>query len=283
MTLPASFTRAGFVTPHQAAMGGRKFRRLMISTEGLTNTGKTEFLLSCPGPGLVICLDRNFDATLDNPNPPISRRDDFAFKVVQAPLNQSAGDFGAAWKLFKEDVYRAIEVPEARTVCIDGDSDSWELQRLAEHGKLTGVFPATRYTGVYAARRAFIRKLWDSGKIIVATNKLKKEYKVVTDDEGKPLPDPNNPAESKREATGEWERQGFPDTQYLWHLHLRHLYQPAGPDPKGRQRSAMWGIRVLSCKANPEADGYELWGADCCFRGLVEVCYPNVNPKEWGL
>lgn len=284
MTLPKSFATDGFITARQAVTGGRKYRRLLIGTEGLANTGKTEFILSCPGPGIAICLDRNFDATFDNPNPPPSRRDDFAFKVVTAPGPTQAqqNEYVAHYTEFRDALYRAIANVDARTVAIDGDSDAWELERLAAHGKLTGVFPQTRYTDVYARHRATIRKLWDSGKIIVATNKMKAEYRTLRDKDGNIVLDEKG--EEKREKTGDFERQGFPDHLYLWHIQLRHLYKPAGvhrltkkPYPQS------WGIRILECKANTELQGAELWGADCCFRGLVELAYPQVPLAEWGL
>lgn len=284
MTLPRSFMADGFVTAQQAVHGGRKFRRLMIGTEGLTDTGKTEFILSCPGPGIIICMDRNFDAMLDNPNPPASRRDDFAFKVISAPLSTSAAqdEYVKYFTDYRTQLYKAIANADARTVAIDGDSDSWELERLAAHGKLTGVFPQTRYTDVYARRRAMIAKLWDSGKIIIATNKMKAEYKTIRDRDGNVILD--DKGEEKREKTGEFERQGFPDQNYLWQIQLRHLRRPAGVNPKTKKAYPQsWGIKILKCKANTEMEGAELWGADCCFPSLVEFVYPNIQPAEWGL
>jgi hypothetical protein len=45
--LPASFLKDGFVPPDKM----RRTRRLMIGTDGPSNTGKTEFAISAPGPG----------------------------------------------------------------------------------------------------------------------------------------------------------------------------------------------------------------------------------------
>src|SRR5690349_14269148 len=85
-TLPASFMRAGFVPPEQARRrGGTKFRGLMLATEGRSDTGKTEFLLSAPGPGVILACDRGFDAVFDNQAPPPSRRTDFGIKTLQMP------------------------------------------------------------------------------------------------------------------------------------------------------------------------------------------------------
>lgn len=285
MPIPQSILRAGFQTPEQARrVVTSKTRRLLIGTEGRPDTGKTEFLLTCPGPGIVLCLDRGFDAMYDNPNPPPARRDDFGFKIITAPAATQAvqSTYLEHWRSFKEEFYKALTLADVKTICIDGDSDSWELQRLAEHGKLTGVFPQTRYTDVYAARRAFYNRAWDSGKIVIATNKTRAEYQTVKDAEGHPVLDKDN--QEKREATGAFVRQGFPDQDYLWQIQLRHLYTPSGFSKTLKRRvPAQWGIHILKCKANTMHVGTELWGAECCFTSLVQLVYPQVDLSEWGI
>lgn len=275
---PKSFIDQGFVSPEQARKKpGSKFRRLMIGTEGRSDTGKTEFALSAPGPGIVVCLDRGFDALYDNPHPPPTRRNDFAYKVVMAPGNQGGAnqqEYLQHWNAFKQDYYHALDNVDARTVVLDGDANSWELQRLAAHGKLTGIYPATRYTDVYAARRNLINRAWDAGKIVIATNMVRAEYKTVVDEFGKPVIDKQTNQEV-RERTGRYERQGFPDQEYLWQIQLCHLYNI--PPHEGQ-----WGIRILKCKPDPSLVGFELWGEDCNFASLVSVTHPNVDPAEWG-
>lgn len=273
MALPTSFASQGFMPPEQARKKG-KFRRLLIGTEGRADSGKSEFCLSAPGPGVVICLDRGFDAIFDNRTPPSTRRDDFGFKIISAPVATQAQQpvYLEHWKIFREEFYKALDNPDARTVVVDGDSDSWQLQRLAEHGRLTGIFPATRYTDVYAARRGLINRAWDANKIVIMTNKLKAEYKTVRDENGHPVLDKVT-KEEKREKTGEYEREGFPDQEYLYQVQIRHLYD---------ERKGIWGFRILRCKSDPGLKGMELWGPDCCFQSLVETAYPHVPLSEWG-
>lgn len=288
MSLPASFARDGFVMPEVARKkAGAKFRRLMISSEGLPNTGKTEFLLSAPGPGLVIVLDRGFDAMFDNPTPPPTRHNNYAFHVVTAPVNTQAvlKTYQDHWLAFYKKCREALRNEDARTIGIDGDSDSWELQRLAEHGALTGIFPQTKFTTVYAARRGFYNELWDSGKIVIATNKVKESWRTVKDEAGNPVLNSDNT--EKRERSGEHESQGFPDRGYLWSVQLRHLYQ--GPTTvtnkithKTRIQGARWGIEILDAKANTSHQGTILWGEDCSFSSLVQLIYPQVPLTDWG-
>ncbi len=157
------------------------------------------------------------------------------------------------------------------TVGLDGDSDSWELQRLAEFGKLTQV-PEHLYSNVNAARRAMIARAFDSGKNYIATNKLKREYEDnkegVLGTDGK----------LKQVWTGEYTRQGFRDQNYLWQIQLRHMSKPSYfNEIVKKQIPTQYGIRILKCKANSELVGTELWGPDCTFAGLVQTVYPKVS------
>jgi hypothetical protein len=259
--LPTSFARDGFLPP--SAVRG-KVRHLLVGTDGWPNTGKTEFALSAPGPGIVLCLDRGFDGVLDNPRPPAARRDDFAYKVIQVPLptQMAQPEYLDYWRAFYEQYKKALANPDARTVVLDGDSDSWELQRLAEFGKVTQV-PPIAYANVNAARRAMIARAWDSGKIVISTNKLKEGYESQLDSNKKEV----------RLKTGKDARQGFPDMGYLYQVQLRHLYN---------KDDNSFGIRILACKSDTSLTGLELWGEDCNFKSLVQTIYPQVPLKEWG-
>jgi len=282
-TIPASWRQYGYVSAEQAVKAnGSKFRRLMIGTDGATNTGKTEFALSCPGPGICHVLDKNVDGVLSNPAPPTTRNRNFVFNVCNPPMWNAASqnEFQQYWASFRDGVYRSLAVPEARTIVIDGDSDSWEIQRVAEFGKLAQV-PGHLYVGVNAARRAFISRLWSSGKIIIATNKLKKEYETVMDDKGNPVV---KDGKEQRAWTGQYERQGFADHEYLWQIQLTHLYKPTQYDEAGNVvEDQEWGARITMCKANRSLEGDELWNSDCNFRSLVKHVYPHISMDQWGL
>lgn len=278
MTLPASFARDGFLPPDKL----RKQRRMMIGTDGLPDSGKTEFAISAPGPGILIALDRGFDGMLDNPNPPPTRRGDFAFKSISVPLATQAAqpEYLSYWKSFYGEFKKALDNADARTIVLDGDSDSWELQRLAEFGRLTQI-PAIMYTSVNAARRAMIARAWDAGKIVIATNKVKNVYEDKIDAAGKPVL--QNDGKNVRIKSEDLERQGFSDQDYLWQIQIRHLYRPAAFNPILKKSiPQQWGLRIMKCKANKELEGQELWGSDCCFASLMQFVYPHVELSEWG-
>lgn len=269
--IPASFRKSGFLPIEEV----RKKRRVMITTEGIPNSGKTEFAMSAPGPGIVICVDRGFDAVFDNNHPPKTRRDDFAFKIVLPPANTAVKQdvYLEKFKAFRNDLYMALDNPDVKTVVVDGDSDTWEQQKLAEYGKLTQIMPI-RYTSANAARRAIYTRAFDSGKIIIATNKVKKEYKTLYDKDGAVMLD--EMGKEKQEWDGKtFKRQGFEDNGYLFSIRLRHLVKDT---PEG----VVFGIKILDCKADMDLRGLELWGEDCCFASLVQTVYPQVELKEWG-
>lgn len=271
MAIPSSLLQKGFVPATKLRDG--KLRRLLIGCEGPADSGKTEFALSAPGMGACICLDRGIDPIFDNPNPPKTRNPNFGFRIISSPL-ATAGtqqEFMDAWKTYRTACYDSAFDPAVRVVVLDGDSDSWELQRLAAWGKVAQV-PPHLYTEVNAARRAFYAKLWDSGKIIIATNKIKKLYVPVID-EATGKPKLGNDGKQVREWDGKtWERQGFDDQEYLWQIQLSHYYTDKGK----------FGIKITKCKANPSLVGMTLEGDECNFESLVSVCYPNVPLKEWG-
>lgn len=277
MALPRSFALDGFTT-----LAATKYKRLLIGTEGQTDTGKSEFSLSAPGPGIMLVLDRMIDGMLDNPTPPKTRRNDYAHVVIPCPLvgTEKQENYVTYWVSFRETFYKALKNPDCRTVIIDGDSDSWELQRLAEFGKLQQV-PSIMYTAVNASRRAMIARAWDSGKIIIATNKIKDTYVDELDAHGNVVK--GNDGKPRRVKSGLQEAQGFGDTDYLWHIRLKHLYKPARLNPvSNKWEPAQWGIRILKCKANTQLVDCELWGDECNFQTLVQLVYPQVPLSQWG-
>jgi hypothetical protein len=230
----------------------------------------------------MLVLDRMIDGMLDNPNPPATRRNDYAHVVVKCPLVGTAkqDNYVEYWNTFRSTFYKALDNPDCVTVIIDGDSDSWELQRLAEFGRLQQV-PSILYTAVNASRRAMIARAWDSGKIVIATNKIKDTYVDELDAAGNVVK--GNDGKARRVKSGIQEAQGFGDTDYLWHLRLRHLYQPAKLNTVTNTITpAQWGIRILKCKANTALVGDELWGDECNFETLVQYVYPNIPLSEWG-
>lgn len=278
MTLPASFAKDGFLDYEKT----RGRRRIMIGSEGLSNSGKSEFALSMPGPGIALCLDRGIKGLMENQNPPPTRQSNWAVKIIKVPKpgqiaipDPNKNPYLDYWRAFYSDVKKVLANADCLSLLIDGDSDSWELQRMAVFGKVSKV-PSIQYTQVNTDRRALYAMLFDSEKNIVATNKLRKHYvpklkngRVETGGDGKPI----------KEWDGTYERQGFEDQGYLWDIQLRHMRGDVD-DPE--RHAGEWGIRILECKPNVNLVGFEMWGDLCNFSSLVESVYPHIKRSEWG-
>lgn len=287
MPLPNSYANAGYHS-YSALLKTRRYRGIMIGTEGRANSGKTEFYLSGPG-GVVEALDRGIEQCLDNPNPPESRNADlFAFNPIVVPLatQMKQEAYLESWRAYVKLHLDTLAMPEPRMVVTDGESDSWEWQQLAAFGKLTQIPPILR-TEVNAARRALYARAKDSGKICLFTHRLKKQYENVVDAAGNPVPDPLAPGKDLREWYGNYERAGYGDHEYGFSIQLRHLYEP----PSTRMNKllhrevtvpARWGIQIQMCKSNRGLEGSQLWGDDCNLPTLLETVYPQIGLEEWG-
>lgn len=274
MSVPASFIRDGFLPPEQ----WKGFRRLMLGSDGLSDTGKTEFALSAPGPTMVLALDRGYEGMLDTASAPKTRITEYGMKVIRVPLASSANqkEFLLMWKEFYAEYIKALANLDCRTVVLDGDSDSWELQRLAEFGKLTQI-PSIMYVGVNAARRVMIARAYDAGKNVIATNKCSKEYETVME---------KNTAGvmvEKSIPTGDLKRQGFADQDYGYQVQIRHMYKrPEWNERLKKELPGRFGLKIMKCKPNMDLIGMELWGSDCNFAGLVQTIYPDLPLSTWG-
>ncbi len=268
-----SLAEAGFVAPALIIKSpNRPYHRLMLSLQGDRGSGKSEFADSAPGPGAHLVLDRGIDSVLDNPNPPATRSPDFLYKVVKVPKASQLASSGYLeyWKAYHRDLLAALDSTDGRTVVMDGDPDSWELQRLAEFGRLTKV-PPLMYDQVNAARRALYARCYDSGKIVIATARVRKVWADKKDAGGRPVLKDNG--EAVREWTGEYEKEGFRDGGYVWTIECFCLYDEV---------KQQFGIRIVECKVDKRLNGQELWGNECNFATLVSFVYPHISLEEWG-
>lgn len=289
MAIPKSFITDGFYNPNAP----KKRRRLLIGIDGPTNTGKTEFGLSAPGPGICLCLDPGYEGMEDKEEPPATRNLDFVFVPIRVKMREEVNgtdEYVKDWIYYRDLCYKAYANNDALTVILDGDGDSYELQTLAEFGKLTQI-PQLARDPLMAKRKLFIRRAFDSGKNIIATYKVKPNWVPVIDPAtNMPLKDEKGRVVREAHPTN-MDRRGFPDQDYLYMVQLRTMKRkgedfiiPAGPK-KGQVKPGKieFGVIIMKCKIDSKYEGLELWGDKCCFKGLVELLYPSSSPAEWGL
>lgn len=298
MPIPSSITKDGFVSYTQLRSkiklrNGQPLKPILIGTDGLSDSGKTRFLLTVPGMKQMVAVDRNFQSVFDSPGLEGTFHEDLAIKVIPVPQSVgntkqvSAAQMGIYVDYYiqvREAFYSALAHPDSSVVEMDGDSDYWELHILSHFGKTTQIYPQTRYSAPYAEKRAQIARARDSGKIVIFTNKVKPQYETVYKADGTPEKD-SVTGDDVRRKTGKMERQGFKDQDYLFDLQLRHFHTPKHTRTIGKREvevPGQWGIEIMKCKTNMELVGTQLTGDDCNFKGLVQLAYPNVPLERWG-
>ena len=255
-------------------------RRLMIGIDGLADTGKTEFALTFPPPICALFIDQGYEHVIGRLNPPPARQQDIDYRVFQLPQagmsvsgastqddNQKA--YKQIWSDFYANYILAISSPRYRTVLVDGDSETWDLQRLAAFGKLTQV-PPMEYTNVNQARRVLIRRGFDSGKNMAFTYRVGHEYESTVKLNAAGVP------KEVSERTGNYVRKGFADQDYIVQVQLR-------TQRRHTEAGTQFGVEITKCKPDVDLIGMQLWGSDCCYRGIVQAIYPGANPADWGL
>lgn len=270
--IPKAMLDAGFVPALQVVP---KVPRIMISISGDTNQGKNGFAMSAPGPGAAVALDRGMEGYIASGH--CEHPEDWIVKVVDAPLSSQLTKDEAIvyWKAFYSNYKLALSEPSIRTVILDGDADSYELQRMAEFGRIEKV-PPNMYSSLNTSRRAMYARAYDSKKIFIATSRVRKEMVNVYKDDGV-TPELDDRGMERRKWTGEYERVGFSDQHYLWQVQLMTMEPRI--TKKGKRE---FGARITYCKLDREVEGVELWGDDFTFEGLVTVVRPNVPREAWG-
>lgn len=287
--MPASLAQRGYVTLETL----KKRRGVLICLDGPTDTGKTEFMMSGPGPGAIIAVDRNHEHTIKNPEPPKARNDNFFVHDLQIPMvgTEKQDGFKEAFTKYRSELYDLLAEPALRSVCVDGDAETWELQRLATFGKLKQV-PQLEYDGVNNARKAMINRMCDSGKVVMATSKVGPAYEDKLDPVTG-MPELSNQGKIIRvKSASEYTIRGFPDRDYLWHIWIRMMNRPkvtiiqAGPraGQEVKVGGYEFGFEIMKCKPRMSLIGMQVWDqSKVNFAGLMSIVYPNIPLSEWGL
>jgi hypothetical protein len=253
-----------------------------IGVHGKPSEGKTEFALGAPGLIAGVTVDRGHVGLMLNPTPPPTRSQNVSWMVIDPPMESAASqkDFADYWVRIRKCHYDVAAVPSVRTMLCDGDSDTWEIQRLGAFGKLSQV-PSHLYVGVNAERRAYYARLTDSGKFLVFTNKMSKEWVGVYNPDGTPKMKDNG--QQERRWSGNWERKSFDDIEYSLQVSLEAYREDAKRDQLGNLITAgEFCVRIELCKPNKSLEGDVLSGSDCNMRTLLQHVYPHIPLRDWG-
>lgn len=239
--------------------------RLLVGSQGLDKTGKTEFWLSAPGPIGCINLDIGLEGVVEK----WTKR---GKKVWVATYN--IPPVGANGKPLTQNDYiqfflktRAayegmLTNKDIRTVVVDTGSDWWELAKLAEFGK---VNPAVDIKQAYQALnqlfRSLIRRAYDTDKNLIITHKMKEKYTSKVGANGKAIDSWDGSS---------YKKVGFGEDHYLIQVNVEHTF-----------RDGQFGIKILNCRHDMSLAGYEMAGEECNFTGLGQLIYPDSKAEDW--
>lgn len=238
---------------------------MLVGSNGLDKTGKSEFWLSAPGPIGCVNLDIGLEGVvekwvkrnkkvwvLDFNIPPVTPK---GTPMTQAEYIQYFSKTRVAYETL-------ISHRDVRTVVVDTGSEWWDLAKLAEFGTITPkVDVRNRFQPLNQLFRSLIRRAYDSDKNLIITHKMKPNYMTTTKPDGS--------------TTDSWDgksykKSGFSDDAYLIQVNIEHLYE-----------GGQFGIRILNCRQNMTIAGYEMTQSECNFSTLGTLVFPDTVERDW--
>jgi len=227
-------------------------RRLIVGVDGHEKCGKSSFGLSAPAPIAFFDTDIGSEGVVHKfANKPIYRT---TLGIPDNLASTTREECAGLLATLKQKIQLALESPEVRSILLDTQTDVWDLFRMARLGKLSQVMP-TQYTEVNNEMRAFIRSFYRYDKNVIMTHRLKKQY-VGSD------------------WSGNWERAGFGDSEYLVQVNLTAAYDPA------------LGFSVTATGSGPPRPNPNLWGfqwsgENCNFAMVAATLMPETKVEDW--
>jgi hypothetical protein len=280
--------------------------RLIIAVDAVDKAGKTEFGFNAPKPILYMDLDIGREGVLDkHADPRIIVTRPFVFRALRSSLLPENARKGTdvlvrekaepELERFKQTYLRALHEPilkyrgkamHARTIVVDTGTETWELLRLCEFGKLSQV-KSHHYTEVNGLMRDLVREAFDADVNVIWLHKLKYAWK-----EG---------GEGKQTKTNTLERQGFQDMHFLVQANVL-LYRAPRPgtapdkwawqcgdklpvrfDAPARENDEDLGfrLRIGNCRHDPTLEGVEFSNEMVNFRTIAGLMMPQMPAEVW--
>ncbi len=240
---------------------------LSLCSEAKERKGKTNFSLTAPGPIGFIALDRNAEnvAIKAQQQGKTVHFADFTRGKFAAPLvgKPSPNFHTERWKAIYDSLQQCIEDKKIRTIVVDTGTQLYEDIRMARLGKLTQVMPH-HYGPVNDELRSLIQTLNTSGKHLIITHKLDKEYK-------------NDKWDGKSYARKGWSDMGFQCQMVI--RHECEMVKNEEAEDGGPAIRPQFCTTVMDCNQNPLLKGLELYDADSTFFELAMKVYPDADPE----
>lgn len=232
-------------------------RRLIIGSQGLDKTGKTEFIFSAPGPIVGVNLDIGMEGVAEKW---VKKKKIWVYNFNVPPIS-SQKSFIDIFNRTRGAFESAITNKDARTVFVDTATEWWELARLAEFGQLAPAVDIKRaYGPLNQLFRGLIRMAYDTDKNLILTHKLKEQWATITEN-GKPKDSWDGSS---------YKRAGFGESGYLIQVNIEHFH-----------RDGQFGMKVINCRQNMNIAGMEFGQDGCSFTDLATSVFDDTTAKDW--
>lgn len=275
-------------------------RSITACINGRRGQGKSHFALEfSPRPALVQALDPTFKFMMEKFNLDQVMLGDYArispalMKAVSGVKNkaemeasrqfydQMIEEATKVWTAFSSDFYSSLD-GSVRTIIWDTGSESWELVRLARHGRLQQI-ETTQYGALNTEFREMIRSAQDAGVNHIILQKMKEKWGETVSATGR----------VSRGPTGEFEPMGFgriADEVTLEGEVYQSLctHQHPGPCQDGNcaykcdppcGADGLFHLRVTKCTQNADLIYRDF--PSPTFLDVALAVYPKSEPEEW--
>ncbi len=227
-------------------------RRLVISLEGKTGTGKTDFALrSTPEPIIYLDVDVGTEGVVNK-----FQDMDKRILIYSVRVHREAGKdvWSQVWSDFKVRI-RKVYGLKSGTVVWDTASELYELCRLNHFGKLTEVKPSD-YAVVNNEWREVLRIAYDSPMNTIFIHKVKAVWRMQSSSSGR----------SSLTKTNDFELMGFSEMEYMTQVNIVM-------DCRYEDGSPVFSAFVKKCRHDPNIVGTLLEGSLCRFDTLLDLVH----------
>jgi len=228
-------------------------RRLIVSLEGKTGTGKTDFALRhTPDPIIYLDVDVGTEGV-------VGKFQDMGKQIliypVRVPREASKDVWSQMWADFKVRI-RKVYGLNSGTVVWDTASELYELCRLSHFGRLTEVKPSD-YAVVNNEWREVLRIAYDAQNLnTIFVHKVKAVWRMQASSSGR----------SSLSKTDDFELMGFSEMEYMTQVNLVMSCRYEDGEP-------VFSAAVKKCRHNPNIVGTLLEGPMCNFEILLGMVH----------
>lgn len=239
-------------------------RRLIVSVEGPEKSGKNHFAFTFPGTIAFHSTDHGDEGMIEK----FVRGDGVGQRKIKKASYRVDVPEGAdekatskacepVWSAFRTN-YR-VGLGTCRSTVVDTGTDIYELIRMTYFGKLQQVM-AHHYAPVNTEMKDLFHEAYSSDGNLCILHRVKDEYLTKVNVAGKEVAN----------KTGQKVMAGFAQTKFETQVHLR-TYKEDGE----------FCAEIVTCRQNPEVEGFVLTGDSLSYAGLGMMVYPDSEEEEW--